>query len=327
MDIETLLAAGTTFGFEVGTERGDSVEGNVSIQCPLAQWTHGDPTDQNMSCSVSYGPRISLARCFSSNCNFKGSFFRMLSQAAYARGRPQGLLDFLKTIQAAEEFGLKAKLQAITAPAGARRRPPHDLPDSVLEEFKAPIHSYAAGRGITPESWGRWELGFDRRLARVTFPVRRREGCLVGITGRDVTGGQAKYHNYFGLRKTHFLYGEHLAVVGAPLVIVEGQIDTILTATATGYSVVSPLGEGFSPNHVRTIMDINPSRIILFPDNDAAGLLQAEKEFDALVGRFTIQVALPPPTKDPADLPASEIVGRVKGAKTILGSVIRWSRV
>jgi hypothetical protein len=78
MDLDTLLIACKVFDIEAGRERGNEEAGNISMSCPLASKNHQDTNDRNLSCSVSYGPAPSLARCFSANCGFKGMFYRML---------------------------------------------------------------------------------------------------------------------------------------------------------------------------------------------------------------------------------------------------------
>lgn len=79
---------------------------HISVSCPLAPATHGDPYDGNMSCSVQInagGP--SGARCFSGNCNYKGSLLKLIRKAVKIRGAEptEDLKKLLANVTAIEE--------------------------------------------------------------------------------------------------------------------------------------------------------------------------------------------------------------------------------
>lgn len=326
MDADDIIMACGLMGLAYGPARGVTV-GNISIACPVAIKNHGDENDQNLSCSVSFGSR-SLAKCFSSNCQFHGSFMRLLKDAAALRPNNEPLRAFIKSFAKSEQFDISAEIASIESsyePNREEDKPkprvdPLAIPESVLANFDFDRHPYAVTRGITQVAWERWGLCFDPALKRIVFPVRRRNGTLVGLTGRDVTGvSDRKYHNYVGLKRSEVLFGEQLLNQDQPLVIVEGQIDAILVDGATGIPSVAPLGEGFSPTHVRIVSDANPAYVVLFPDNDSAGRVQASKIAYALDGRFFLQLAVPPEGKDPGDLTPDEIRECVENSKPILG--------
>ena len=263
----------------------------------------------------------------------------MLKQAAVMRGSPTDFMDFLFRRADGEQFTLMSKLEAAKRsadPTVLREREllaqakldGHAIEDSYLDQFRAPPHPYILGRGITAESCAEWEIGFDTMRQRVTFPLRRAsDNAIVGITGRDVTGvSDRKYHNYMGLSRRDYIFGEHKVKPGQPVQIVEGQIDAIRVHQATGVTTVSPLGEGFSDQHVRTLASARPSMFILIPDNDSAGLLQAEKIFVAIRSRAPVRVALPPLSKDPADLTDQQIRTLIGNAVPVL-DMIRWEKI
>jgi len=84
---------------------------HISVSCPLAPINHGDWQDWNLSCSVSISDNEpSLARCFSFNCGFKGSFYRMLEQITEHKGAPLDLVAVLEMLAPTEKFTLKSKL-------------------------------------------------------------------------------------------------------------------------------------------------------------------------------------------------------------------------
>lgn len=331
MDSDDIITACELMDLAYGPARGLH-EGNISIACPIALRTHGDPNDANFSCSVSYGGGRSLAKCFSSNCQFHGSFMWLLKQAADLRPNNQRLQAFMEAFRKSEKFDATAHLASIEAsyePDREADKPkpkvdPLAIPETSLDGFDRVRHPYAIWRGITQESWDRWGLSFDKDLQRIVFPVRRSNGTLIGLTGRDVTGlSDRKYHNYSGLKRSEVLFGEQLLVQEQPLVIVEGQIDAILVDAATGVSAVAPLGEGFSPKHVAKICEVNPPYVVLFPDNDPAGRIQASKIAHSLAERFFLQLAVPPPGKDPGDMTPDEIRECVENSKPVLGA-LKW---
>jgi hypothetical protein len=331
VDADDIIMACDLMGLAYGPARGVDV-GNISIACPIAVKSHGDAFDANLSCSVSYGGGRSLAKCFSSNCQYHGSFMWLLRQASDLRPSNEGLKSFIEAFKKSEKFDASAHLASIEAsyePDREADKPkpkvdPLAIPESSLSGFDYNIHPYAVQRGITQTAWERWGLAFDQALQRIVFPVRRTNGTLIGLTGRDVTGiSDRKYHNYSGLKRSEVLFGEQLLVPEQPLVIVEGQIDAILVDAATGIPAVAPLGEGFSPKHVAKICDVNPPYIVLFPDNDSAGRIQASKIAHSLEERFFLQLAVPPPGKDPGDMTPEEIRECVENSKPVLGA-LKW---
>jgi len=324
-------------GWNYGPARGEP-DGNISIACPLAPLKHGDKTDSNFSCSVSYGRGTSLAKCFSSNCLFQGSFLWLLKTAAPAWRGSRVLDAFMSKHLSSERSDGTAVAAALAdlykppspeedRPAAKETRDPFEIPESALSGFSRDLHPYAVGRGITQVMWDRWGLSFDARLQRIVFPVRRLNGKLIGLTGRDVTGvSDRKYHNYVGLKRSEVLYGEHLIQANTPIVVVEGQIDAILVDGASGLCAVAPLGEGFSKQHVDCVFNADPPYVILFPDNDAAGRVQAEKIAHSLDGRFRILLAVPPISKDPGDLTSDEIKTCIDQARPLLDDRILWDQ-
>lgn len=346
MNENQLLDVCDTFGLRSGPAYEGSKWGpHMSISCPLSPIKHNDPVDYNLSCSVSIGEdEPSLARCFSFNCGFKGALFRALELAAGHRGNPESLVAVLKALEPTEKFTTDAAFarsdKRNTATIDRMRRvhlPEKEqdlLPEGRLTRFRSGIPRYALSRGLSKETCNEWELGYDKRLRRLVFPIRRYDGKLVGLSGRILPGaaeraesaGQpvAKYHNYAGLDKTRYLFGEHRLKQKSPIIICEGQIDAILTWQALGIPCVGILGEGFSSDHVRTLCAFEPPVVYLFPDNDPPGRLGAEKIEYAIHGRIPMKLMLPPIDMDPGDLTEDEIRAAFSAA-TVIGHRIEWS--
>ena len=208
------------------------------------------------------------------------------------------------------------------------------MPEARLQRYRSSVPQYALTRGLTKETCNIWELGYDKRLKRLVFPIRRHDGKLVGLSGRILPSEErravaegrhvTKYHNYVGLDKTRYLFGEHRLEHKKPIILCEGQIDAILTWQHLGIPCVAVLGEGFSEIHARTIAAFEPPCVYLFPDNDAAGRLAAEKFEYGLHGRVPMKLMLPPESMDPGELDQSEAQEAFAVAVPIMGR-IRWN--
>lgn len=129
----------------------------------------------------------------------------------------------------------------------------------------------------------------------------------VGFTGRDLTGkSPSKYKISLGFSKTDRYYACHrLGVKPQWVVVVEGEIDTIMTNEYTRYVTVGASGSYSNEKQVREIPD--GSVVVLIPDNDqkpngdrpgieaalkGSGLLQQDS-------RLIIKILVPPEGVDP----------------------------
>ena len=289
---------------------------HVSVACPLAPWTHSDPHDHNKSCSISIDPDgPSYAKCWSFNCNYSGSFVRLIQTAIGKRPDAEKWLPLLEWLVENDRDDIEVAARraaqridqnwnqvqsAVTAVAGPGARPPIGFDQDVLDEgivehYKGRVPQYAFDRGLDLEACRTWELGYDASLKRLVFPVRDFSGRLVGITGRilpsaamraEIEGREVtKYHNYSGLPKTRHLYGAWLWKKERPLVIVEGPLDagrTWMALNRRDINVGATLGQGFSDDHRRVVAASWPTAVYIFGDDDTAGRLMAEKIHDAL---------------------------------------------
>jgi 5S rRNA maturation endonuclease (ribonuclease M5) len=209
-------------------------------------------------------------------------------------------------------------------------------PESDWDPFRGKVPQYAITRGITLDTCKRWGLGYDKIGKRLVFPVRRRDGKLVGMQGRDVTGeAERRHHNYEGFKKEKYLLGAHLLEEGKPIVVVEGAVGAVKVYQALypEACVVAPLGEGFSKWHADTIADCNPPCVYIFTDGDAAGRSIASKIEYQLHGRVPMRLMECPVEVDEkgkkmwdaGNLPEDHIKRLFKNAKPIIGQ-IKWTR-
>ncbi len=126
----------------------------------------------------------------------------------------------------------------------------------------------------------------DMFFSRVMFPIRDRRGAMLSFSGRILGDGQPKYVNgpetaVFSKRRS--LYGLNLARdavrKGAPLVLVEGQMDVIALSQAGFTGAVAPLGTALTEEQLAEVWRLTPEPVICF-DADAAGRRAALKTVD-----------------------------------------------
>ena len=166
----------------------------------------------------------------------------------------------------------------------------------VLYEFK-PVQ---LADTFTDETLRRYEIGFDRSLKRITFPIRDHRGVLVGISGRATRDWQmpryyiykeelAQYTPGYSLDKGKVLWGLHLLYETRmrsgrpqpPLVICEGFKAAMWVAQSGYPNVVAAFGTYISPHHVFLLNRVANS-VILFLDNDAPGKAATRKTVERL---------------------------------------------
>jgi DNA primase len=131
----------------------------------------------------------------------------------------------------------------------------------------------------------------DMFFSRVMFPIADRRGSKISFSGRILGDSQAgppapKYVNgpeTAAFSKRRSLYGLHLARdavrKGAPLILVEGQMDVIALSQAGFTGAVAPLGTALTEDQLAECWRLSPEPIICF-DADAAGRRAALRSVD-----------------------------------------------
>lgn len=322
---------------------------HMSIACPVAIKTHGDPHDDNMSCSVQVVPDgPSGARCFSGNCSYKGSLLRLVKYAVEIRGSPPALVELLKEVESVEAITLSAQhartgkeiQRLLAAPVRADER--DTIPERLFDGFAGKVPRYAIDRGIQLSTAKAWGLGYDKEAGYLVFPVRKRDGKLVGMVGRAVSAdAPRRHHNYLGLDKSKHLFGAQMLEHGKPIVIVESCIDALNTWQALDGEActVATLGEGFSEAHVKQISAMRPPAVYIFTDGDHAGRIMGGKIAYGLHGHVTVRLMECPwgpiidatatglaihKKVDPSDLPA-HIVKQLFMDARVVKRQVEWT--
>ena len=157
---------------------------------------------------------------------------------------------------------------------------------------------------------------YDRFRHRLMFPMADAQGAVVAFSGRLAPGvaetagkEPAKYINSPETplyNKSSFLYGYDKAKVSIrksdAAVLVEGQMDLVMSHQAGVANAVAVSGTALTPLHLQMLSRLSHTMIIAF-DQDVAGFNAARRGIEmALTHGLSVRIALVPHAKDPADL-------------------------
>jgi len=134
------------------------------------------------------------------------------------------------------------------------------------------------------------ERGFaDRFRGRVVFPIRNKQGHVVGFGGRILGDGEPKYLNSpetSFYHKSDLLYGysEHREYIRKRkmLVVVEGYMDVLAMAAFDLPYAVAPLGTAITEPQLLMILRLHPSPVFCF-DGDKAGRQAAWRAIERML--------------------------------------------
>jgi DNA primase len=158
------------------------------------------------------------------------------------------------------------------------------------------LHRYFAARGVDPETAA--EAGllstrdsggyYDKFRNRFMFPIRNRDGRVVGFGGRALGDGQPKYLNSPQspvFDKSSLVYALDLAKDEIrkrdQVVIVEGYMDVIAAHQFGHANVVAAMGTALTDAQVDQVKRVS-KRIVLALDADAAGQLATLRSLESM---------------------------------------------
>lgn len=121
------------------------------------------------------------------------------------------------------------------------------------------------------------DKAYDRFRDRIMFPIRNRQGKVIGFGGRVIDQGEPKYLNspetplFYKGRELYGLY-ELLQVQRNPayIIIVEGYMDVLALAQQGIPTAVATLGTATTEQHIQ-ILSRNCEQLIFCFDGDDAG--------------------------------------------------------
>ena len=184
---------------------------------------------------------------------------------------------------------------------------------------------FLAKKGITENTMERAGLiirspkgVYDRFRGRIMFPITDNSGRVIAFTGRILdedkgetsgTSAGAKYLNSPEtevFHKSRALFGFYQAREAIrrldAAVVVEGQIDLLLSHQAGIVNTVASSGTAFTAEHIALIKRFTKNIVLAF-DADSAGIAAAQKGIVlALSQDMSVRVAGLPQGMDPADM-------------------------
>ena len=158
---------------------------------------------------------------------------------------------------------------------------------------------------------------YDRFRGRIMFPIFDFSGRIVAFSGRLFPEikkeGVAKYINSpqtILYDKSRILYGFDKAKAEIrkkdTCVLVEGQMDVLMSHQAGVLNVAAISGIGLTVYHLDLIGRLANNLIVSF-DSDEAGLVAAGRGIDLALGKgFEVKVVVLPFGKDPADVASKD---------------------
>jgi len=167
-----------------------------------------------------------------------------------------------------------------------------------------------ADAGLSKKAEGKQAEAYDVFRGRIIFPLADAQGRIIAFSGRATAADAvAKYLNSpdtMLFNKSEVLYGLDKAKDSIRkknyAVLVEGQMDLVLSHQAGVDNTVASSGTAFTQGHLERLRRLSP-RIILAFDGDAAGEKAAEKSSAlGLSLGMEVKIAELPEGKDPADL-------------------------
>lgn len=298
----------------------------VTLHCPLAQWRHNKKVDRRPSMSIranEKGP--SPLQCFS--CKFQAASVQKLVEAVQDHDHTKNLLELLLWVVEAEDEDLEVALGSMPSYDGEPEQEvlPSHFDESYLDKFARAAHPTMLARGMSIDSMKRWGLLLDKDRRRVIFPMRDKDQRLLGVSGRAVDSyRQPKYLNYSWVRlgdawqlrgglpaneeptavvrfpKSTHLFGEHLLGAKPIAVVIEGQMDAILTdqvlqlhGIGSKLQPVAFQGNALTRDQADLLVD-SVDEVILFMDNDQPGMEALAKAKRLLAGRIRVSEAVYP---------------------------------
>jgi DNA primase len=171
----------------------------------------------------------------------------------------------------------------------------------------------------------------DKFFKRTIFPIHDPVGNVIGFTGRVLDpNDQPKYLNTpetVIFRKSRALYGLYQGKKAIRdedrAILVEGQMDVIMSHQAGVKNAVATSGTSLTSEHLQTLFRYTPNVTFAF-DTDKAGDAATRRAVEmALTQGFSVRVAALP-AKDPADL-VKENPGKWVDAVSAAKELMAWA--
>lgn len=286
---------------------------NILAFCPF----HHNVSTPAFSMSL----RSGLWVCFS--CKESGNLYSFLHRLGISHGIIQGQYKYV--LEEAEKSHPN-RPQPLHTPNIAQE----PLPEAFLGLFDLCPHALL-DEGFEPELLRKFDVGFDQKHMRITYPLRDSRGNLVGISGRTVIDDPRRYKLYdreyleWGLpeRETpkstliwnaHEVFPRIFNQAQASLVLVEGFKACMWLKQLGVENVVALMGSYMSAPQ-QWLLEHTGAMVYLMFDHDPAGYGATEKIAEALRSSLTVKVVEYDLEKhQPSDLSPQEVLDALNGA-------------
>lgn len=298
---------------------------NVMAFCPF----HLNQNTPSFALSVTNG----LWFCHS--CKVRGNF-RMLLQALGVS--PQLISTqykfLIETLNTQASFKEKRRSHVVLEDA-----PP--LEEAILGFFEGcPLA--LLDEGFEENTLWRFDVGYDERNQRITYPLRDFIGRLVGISGRAIGDRLPRYKVYdedeykaWGItpRKTekrnilwnsHKVYPEAYHSTNPDIVLVEGFKGCMWVQQAGFPNVIATLGSHLSYQQ-RLLLERLGGTVYVFYDNDPAGFAGRDHAVKELSRAMRVKI-VEYEERQPTDVSPQRIVEMLNSAPDYLAWAIRQER-
>lgn len=274
-DVQNVLKP---YGVEVVKVLGERLQ----VRCPFL---HNGRKERHPSMAIY--TQSGTVICFA--CGYRKPLDRFLIDVGMSRDQAQGYREVLRTTRVEREKP-KERSHELAAWVGMFRR---FYPKILLEP--GPQEPGHHGGPFTRETLDRFEVGYDTRYQRVTYPIYDKDANLVAIVG-GATNPQDSYAKYklfdeeINLPKNesqehrNHLWGLHLMPTDQELIVVEGY-KAALWLAQNGFSAVATQGTGFTKAQVETL-DSLWRPVLIMMDQDDAGKEATRRLYTRLVGRI-----------------------------------------
>lgn len=226
--------------------------------------------------------------------HYDGSFIRFVQQY---KG-----LSFYEAVR--EVCGQRVDLRSLLKPKKAEEiqeeapEPSSEMPGTAkpfrkdeTNGVKTVALNYLATRMVTLDIAKKYDLHYDVQM--IYFPYREYD-IPVYWQGRSITGKTFLFpeNDESGSGKAQYLFGFDNVDPENPLFIVESNFNAI----SLGDGATSSGGAGMSKQQAKKVRALNPSRVILAPDNDYEGIhsIMDNTEMIALYSAVPCYFVLPP---------------------------------
>ncbi|MCA1021499.1 DNA primase [Halobacillus litoralis] len=168
-------------------------------------------------------------------------------------------------------------------------KPNEVYPESVLNQFVKAGHQIFLDDGISLDTQYEFEVGFDLQSERIIFPIRNRQGEIVGVKGRATKPEDVEYAKYLFLytcNKRQELFNLHRALPhihkSNQVILAESEKSTMLAHDYGQFNVISQMGSDIDRVQVELLYLINPDLDIVVAydkDKSAAEVKELTKVF------------------------------------------------